>query len=236
MLVREADGVIVSAKQLKERLSRLNSNIFVIENALHEDLIRHDIDGKVGKISNQIVIGYMGTPTHDQDFLMILPAIKRIMEKYKNTVRLEIIGALFDDRIIKSIRNTEKINVIGNYEYPKFWSWMKKNIHWDIAIAPLENSIFNNCKSDIKFLYYSALGIAGIFSNVEAYKHKIINGETGLLVDNNTDDWFKAMGKLINDDNYRINIANKSKRYLINNRTLQKCAYKWENALFSIID
>jgi glycosyltransferase involved in cell wall biosynthesis len=236
MLIKEADGVIVSTKQLKERLNKLNSNIFVIENALHEDLIRSEKEDKIGKTINQIVIGYMGTPTHDQDFLMILPAIKNIMEKYKDIVRFEIVGVLSDDSIIKSIRNAKKIDVKNNYEYPKYWSWMKKNIFWDIAIAPLEKNLFNNCKSDIKFLDYSALGIAGVYSNVEAYKHTIINGETGLLVDNNIDDWFEAIEKLINDNNYRISIANKSKQYLINNRTLKKCAYKWENALIDIIN
>lgn len=45
-----------------------------------------------------------------------------------------------------------------------------KSLKIDIGLAPLEDNLFNRCKSNIKMLEYSALGIPGIYSNVTPYR------------------------------------------------------------------
>jgi len=106
----------------------------------------------------------MGTFTHDRDFMIILPAIKKILHKYHDSIRLEILGALSDKRLLTFLPNTVEVDTKGNSEYTKFMKWMNENIFWDFAIAPLEKNEFTRCKSDIKFLDYSALGIPGIYT------------------------------------------------------------------------
>ncbi len=235
--IKESDGVLVSTYCLRERIKNLNKRIFVIENMLDEQLFdektRINLEHS-NKIKDKLVIGYMGTSTHDRDFMIIIPAIKKILHKYNDSIRLEILGALSDRRLLNLLPNTSEIYEKGNNEYDVFWRWMNANVFWDFAIAPLEKNEFTKCKSDIKFLDYSALGIPGIYTRFDPYEKTIINGKTGLLVDNDTESWISALEQLIRDADLRKNLANNARDYLFSNRTLDKCACYWEKMLLTI--
>jgi len=160
---READGIIVSTNKLKDRFSHLNRNIIVVENALDERLFGpREVNQK--QKQNRIVIGYMGTHSHDSDLMMVILALRQILNKYKQQVKLELIGILSDNSVLQLFDGlpAKVLDTKGNHEYPKFIKWMRANAVWDLAIAPLEDTPFTCCKSDLKFLDYSALGIPGI--------------------------------------------------------------------------
>lgn len=238
-LIRESDGVLVSTYPLRERIRNLNEQTIVIENTLDERLFDEKtrtnlID--VNKNKDQLVIGYMGTFTHDRDFMIILPALKKILHKYHDSIRLEILGALSDKRLLTFLPNTTEVDTNGNSEYTKFMKWMNENTFWDFAIAPLEINEFTKCKSDIKFLDYSALGIPGIYSKHTPYESTVIHGKTGLLVENDTGSWIVAFEQMINDENLRISLGKNAKEYAFSNRILDKCVLKWEKALITIHD
>lgn len=58
-----------------------------------------------------------------------------------------------------------------------------KSLKIDIALAPLEDNLFNRCKSNIKMLEYAALGIPCIYSNVTPYKKaKLISTTTEEMI------------------------------------------------------
>lgn len=235
--IRESDGVLVSTNCLRERIKNLNKRIFVIENMLDEQLFNEKtrINSEYSnKIKDRLVMGYMGTSTHDRDFMIVIPAIKKILHKYNSNIRLEILGALSDKKLLNLLPNTSEIYEKGNNEYDVFWKWMNANVFWDFAIAPLEKNEFTKCKSDIKFLDYSALGIPGVYTKFDPYDKTIKNGKTGLLVDNDTKSWISALEQLIQDADLRRNLANNARDYLFSNRVLDKCAIFWEKMLFTI--
>ena len=60
------------------------------------------------------------------------------------------------------------------FEYPK----CVKDIEPDVAIAPLIDNEFNACKSNIKMLEFTAMGAAGIYSDVEPYKSAYLRVKT----------------------------------------------------------
>jgi hypothetical protein len=60
------------------------------------------------------------------------------------------------------------------FEYPK----AVKEIEPDIAIAPLIDNEFNSGKSNIKMLEFTAMGAAGIYSDVEPYRAANIRVKT----------------------------------------------------------
>lgn len=238
--IRESDGVIVSTNALRERIKNLNDRVIVVENVLDEQLIdkkKRNALLKKFKASHEnkdkLVIGYMGTPTHNRDFIIVLPAIKKILYKYTN-VRLEILGALSDRSLLKLLPSASEVDVGENVEYTKFMRWMNEHIFWDIAIAPLDADEFTKCKSDIKFLDYSALGIPAIFTKYAPYENTVIHGKTGLLVENNIESWVEAFEQLISDEKLRINLAKNANEYVFSNRILEKCVYKWEEALLTL--
>jgi len=235
-LIRESDGIIVSTAALCERIKPMNRQVITIENQLDERLIPCTDRSSIKPKSDYITIGYMGTRTHDQDFFEILPAIKKMLFTYKDRVKLEFVGALEDDRYINGLPNASRLNNRGYEEYCKFWQWMNANVFWDIALAPLRVDEFNTCKSDIKFLDYSALNIPGVYSKVPSYKNSVVHGKTGLLSSNETDEWILNLEQLVESPALREEIGSQAKEYVLSKRILKKNVFKWKDALEKISD
>ena len=83
---------------------------------------------------------------------------------------------------------------------PELWSYKEFATYFqsqdvDIFIAPLEDNLFNRCKSSVKFLEYSCLGVPGIYSNIDPYSIVIKNNFNGLLAYTN-DEWKNSLRKL----------------------------------------
>ena len=60
----------------------------------------------------------------------------------------------------------------------------------DLALAPLEDNLFNRCKSNLKFLEYGACGYPVIASDIECYRG---SGLPVTLVKNRYRDWLEAI-------------------------------------------
>jgi glycosyltransferase involved in cell wall biosynthesis len=238
-LAREADGIIVTTEFLKERLSRLNENIFVIPNALDEHLwATGSVTERPADVGDKRkIIGYMGTHTHDADLMMVLQALRATLRNHSGRVELQLIGGVADPAVIKAFDGlpVSVLDVGDNVEYPAFVRWMVKNVKWDLAIAPLEENVFTRCKSDIKFLDYSAVGIPGIYSRGPVYEKTVRHLETGYLADNDTQSWTEGLELLLADDSLRQKIAKNAQDYTFSTRTLQQRAADWQKAIFSIV-
>jgi glycosyltransferase involved in cell wall biosynthesis len=235
---READGIIVTTQLLKERLARLNQNIFVVPNVLDERLWGSGslVETPANGCNKARVIGYMGTHTHDSDLRMILQALRATLRKHAGFVELQLIGCVADGAVLEAFAGLplRVLDVGDNVEYPAFARWMVKNVKWDLAIAPLEEDVFTRCKSDIKFLDYSALGIAGIYSQGPVYGNTVRHLETGYLAANDPDSWSEGLELLLTDDSLRQRIGKKAQEYTFSSRTLQHCAANWREAILSI--
>ena len=213
-LISNSNVVITSTENLKEELSKFNENVIIIKNSLNECLN----ENKNKRDSKNIKIGYMGTFTHEDDLKMIKPIINEIKETSSN-VTFEIIGGTTEE-----LKDVKKINIPREYQkYPYFIKWLKAILDWDIAIAPLANNKLNNSKSEIKYLEYASLGIAGIYSNVGAYSDAINDGINGMLIENNApQEWKDAILNLIENNELRKSIVKNSmedirKKYSIDN-------------------
>ena len=234
---RQADGLIVSTDNLKHRFSALNPHIFVIPNALDERLFPARDSALPRKRGDVLKIGYMGTKTHASDLLMILAPLREFLRKHEGKVILELVGIYADTRMEQCFTGypVRFIDVGDSVDYTKFVPWAANNLRWDYALAPLEDSLFNRCKSDIKFLDYAMLGIPGIFSAVSSYRNTVTHRETGWLCENRSDAWSEALETLLTDTSLRNSIALKASEYAVNNRTLEQCAVNWLTAVQSMM-
>nr|HRJ44902.1 hypothetical protein [Caldilineaceae bacterium] len=72
LFLQEADGVIVSTPNLRQRFASINPRIYVVRNALDERLLTTFGGGSIPRIaaSESVVLGYMGTFTHEDDLRM----------------------------------------------------------------------------------------------------------------------------------------------------------------------
>ncbi len=239
--LRQADGVLVTTVPLRQRFAHFNPNIVVVPNALDERLL---LNGRLPESESPFgprrkVIGYMGTFTHDDDLAMILPALQAVCERHPGAIEIQIVGAIGRAETLQLLKDLP-VRVLRvraeETEYPLFMLWFGSRVRWDVAIAPLRNTRFNECKSDVKFLDYSAIGTPGVYSRVRAYASSVRHMETGWLAGNEVDAWVDALEELLADDELRARLAGKAARYLYTERILDRCAHNWLEALDSLLD
>jgi glycosyltransferase involved in cell wall biosynthesis len=141
------------------------------------------------------IIGYMASKSHRQDLELILPAIVSLMEA-RPDVRFEIFGTLpvsadlgrrFAGRVLRH-------EAVG--EYSEFLRRLAR-MRWSVGLAPLLPTAFNDCKSAVKYLEYTACGIPTVASAVPAYR-LIDHGRNGLVADG-LERWSQSIGKLLDD-------------------------------------
>ena len=239
-LIENADLVTVSTNLLKTKLEDIANNVICIPNALDESLwctsndsINYDHSFKDNKI---VKIGYMGSFTHQRDLKIIKHAIKNLKKKFadnKVEIKFEIIGGMdSDDEWVNRIEIPD-----DNRTYPKFVKWLKETVDWDIAIAPLANTNINKSKSEIKYLEYTGLGLAGVYSNIGPYKEVIKDGYNGLLVKNdNSNEWEEQIYRLLTDKNLQDNIKLNAQKDVKNNYLIKYRAEQWFQIIKNLVN
>jgi len=191
-LVEHADLVTVSTPALGEVVRDFNENVEVLPNVLDDrlwgildDPSTHDDDDR-----GDLQLFYMGTETHADDLELLREPIEIAERQLGRRVRLNVVGGAPE-------RGTEWFRRIpvpaDRREYTAFVPWLKSVAQpFDVAVAPLVDNRFTRSKSDLKFLEYSALGLPGIFSEVEAYRHTVEHDVNGLLAAT-PDQWVESI-------------------------------------------
>lgn len=235
IFLRGATGAIVSTPALRARYAADNPSMRVVGNALDEQLLVRPAIAPVA--SKRLILGYMGTRTHDADLLLLLPALMELARISPLPLELQIIGGVANPETLARLSQlpfpVQRLEA-PVVEYPQFLPWFTGNVRWDIALAPLCDTPFNRAKSDIKFLDYAALGTAGVYSSLPVYADSVGHGETGLLAENTTESWVAALRTLIERPDLRQKLAANARRYLFGERILAQCATDWADALEAI--
>ena len=136
---------------------------------------------------------------------MITEALPQILNN--NDCHLKVIGPISNQ--VKEITNHTSISYYDRMSYQDFLEFLREQNN-SIGIIPLDNSEFSSCKTPIKYIHYSSLGIPCICSNVKPYNEIIKNEFNGFLA-NNTDDWLNYFNILKNVDNRKKIISNSQK-------------------------
>ena len=98
----------------------------------------------------------------------------------------------------------------------------------DINIAPLDDNIFANCKSDLKFYEAALVKTPTIASPTFAFKKAIKSGETGFLC--RPGEWYDALEKLYLDSNLRQKIAEQAYDYCLKTYSPDACLAEIEES------
>ena len=234
LLAREARGLVVSTPRLRDRMARINPRIEVVPNALDERLFfpggAFPSPRPPGEAT--VTVGYMGTLTHEADLLSVLAPLRAALRARPGRVRFELVGGSARpglDRLFSGLP-FRRLSPGGDHPYPRFVAWMRRTLAWDVVIAPLVPSSFALAKSDLKYLDYSALGAAGVYSAVLPYTGTVREGETGLLA-TTEEEFGEALESLLSDAEKRERIASAATADVLAHRTLSTRATDWADAL-----
>jgi glycosyltransferase involved in cell wall biosynthesis len=175
----------------------------------------------------------MGTFTHEADLFMILEPLRRFLRERRESVHFQMVGISAEDGLGLAFRGlpVQILRAEAVAEYPAFVRWMLDHIQWDMGVAPLVDNPFTRCKSDIKFLDYSLMGIPGIYSEVESYRTTVKPGETGLLAGERSAAWYEELCRLADDSDLRAHIRQNAFRHVHRERVLEHCVSQWQRVI-----
>lgn len=187
-----ADFSIASTRTLQTYMKKYcGGNSYVVPNCIskaggHSD----DIAFPLGK-GKSFVIGYgSGTTTHDADFKLCANAVLRIMKEFSDVVFV-LHGTLnlpkgFDEMGSRVIR-------VG---FVPFDVYSRVLGRFDVNLIPLESGTFNTCKSNIKYLEASLMGVPSIASPLVEFTSVITDGVDGFIA-RDEKQWYHALRKLV---------------------------------------
>lgn len=202
----EADEVWVSTEILQHHVCQINPCTHVVPNYIDDNLW---VRPKMSEVRRErkdppVRLLYMGTPMYDADFELVKEVLKRLKNEFSDHLEVNLIGIYSNLSSEKWCKIITPPQAIGS-GYPAFVNWICNGLSFDIGIAPLVDNEFNRCKSEMKFLDYSALGLATVASDLNGYA-LIRNGENGFRVKNTAESWYEILKTLITDSTLRNQI------------------------------
>jgi glycosyltransferase involved in cell wall biosynthesis len=229
-LYREAlmlcDYAIASTPSLAKEMERvIGEGVWCHRNAIDSTLLQFMYTQSPKITRDYISIFYgSGTKTHDADFLIAAPAIASIMEKYPN-VRLTVVGYLtLPDLLAPYQDRVDRIGLLSNLEV--YWEFLSQA---DINIAPLISNLFNDCKSEIKWLEAAVLGVPSVVTDTKTYL-ELQDGED-VLIASTQQEWFEKLDKIVSDAQYRRHIALQAKQKALRDYHPTVVAENFQNIL-----
>ncbi|WP_237057881.1 hypothetical protein [Microbulbifer sediminum] len=154
------DKATVSTEPLMQRMKELfpHIDVTVVHNGLTSDYVDFAKIICSQQLHKKYTLGYFsGTKSHDKDFRMVEGALLKLLESNQE-FSLLLMGPLeVSDRLM----NTGQVSHLPLQSYYKMASYVSL---CNAIIAPLEASIFNSCKSGLKF-FESAIFNTKVFAS-----------------------------------------------------------------------
>lgn len=213
-VLKMCDAAITTTERMAEELKHYVPKVFINRNTASEEMLQLSEEAyekrvaeKTAESRETVKMGYFsGSITHNDDFILIQPAVAKIMEKYPQT-ELHIAGILDIPKELEAFKE----RVIAH----PFADWKKLPemiASMDINLAPLEESIFNEAKSENKWVEAALVRVPTIASNLGAFKRMIEHNKTGILA-NTCDEWYEGLESLVVDAQKREYIAKNAYEY-----------------------
>lgn len=227
LAVIEADRVIVSSDLLKKVFLPLNPDIETWP-SYPPDWIWPSIPPSPTSQSkdDKVRVGFMGGLTHGVDLDMILPLLQQLANETQKKLEFHFWGSA-PSRLINDQTYLHHMEEIIDYRrHAELVTQMKV----DIFIAPLVDNLFNRCKSSIKYWEYSALGIVGVYSNLDPYARVITNGKNGFLA-STPEEWYQLLKLLIDNRDLRHSIAHDAYLHYVRQGKMSLHLEKWKQII-----
>jgi glycosyltransferase involved in cell wall biosynthesis len=195
--LRGALTVLTNSTFLAKELEAFADRIKVVP-AMHDFSAT---EGVIADANGEVRIGFAGSTSRIDDLAIIEPVVHRLLAAYPNLV-LEFAGVW-----PTSLKASNRVRLFPHVSDFRSFARFQASRGWAVGLAPLRDTPANRCKTDNKYREYGACRIAGVYSDQPPYRGSVRRGETGLLVGNDPEQWFRAVVRLIEYEEERSCIA-----------------------------
>lgn len=198
-------AVTVSTPHLADVIRPFNPNVQVFENAI----LQLPLTEKNATQAHKLRI-FFGALNRQADWQAVIEGINQAALAFKDNLEFVVVhDQAFYDALPVDVAKTF-LPTLGIEKYTETLA------SCDIALLPLNDTPFNQCKSDLKLIECAAAEVAVICSEVvyaQNPKHvKFVTFAT------RSDDWRETIIKLVTDEKYRKSMTKKGRLYVQKNR------------------
>jgi glycosyltransferase involved in cell wall biosynthesis len=213
------DLVTTTTEILADVLRRYNPNVAVLPNCV--DLKRWNPIAL--KPHDEIRLFWAGSSSHFEDWQILGQVLPAVMDRFPRT-KLVLMGVKFSGLLKNLPSDRVEFHLWeDNLSYPYKCAMLAA----DLCLIPLVDNPFNRCKSAIKWIEQSALGVPSVVSYVSPYA-EIYNGENAVMVkDNDPEAWIEAISTMIREPMLRAKIGGEAQRYVQSHYDIRQRAVEW---------
>jgi glycosyltransferase involved in cell wall biosynthesis len=139
--------VTVSTPGIREELELLGVPAQVTPNAYDEERFPL-IERERTRLGRILIMS--GTPTHDEDLRRIAPALARFLAEHRD-VQCTLLGSL---SVASPLLGLPNVKTQALLPVAKLYEFVAQH---DLCLVPLEDTLYNDCKSALKFLECGAV-------------------------------------------------------------------------------
>lgn len=211
--------ISVSTTPLKKEVKRILpwAEVSVLHNFLSSSWLQHN-SAPIRRSHDRYMITYLpGTNSHHHDFAVIEPALQEYLEKHPETI-LRVVGQL---QFSRNLFARKQLDLVDYLPYPLLPKVIQDS--W-ITIAPLADTLFNHCKSGLKYLESAAFGVPIVASPIQDMQR--LKSEA-LLLAQNQNDWMESLNLLKDSVFYKNCQEAGSKHVHFTNSKIELDYHQW---------
>lgn len=202
-----SDAYIVSTESLKKVTAERfpGKNVLVSRNRASMEMTIASLTAEKPE-KRGVTIGYFsGTMSHNADFNSIRDVLLSAM-KENQEVHLLVVGQMTLPPQFNDVKDrVETVGFVSWQELPQLIA------RADINLMPLEDTIFNECKSENKWMEAALVKVVTIASTNKELARVIHDGEDGYLCETK-EEWAEKLNKLLQDPSLRERMAEAAHR------------------------
>ncbi|MBR0655598.1 glycosyltransferase family protein [Plastoroseomonas arctica] len=204
--LRLCDGVITTNAFLGQQIARDSGlPVAIVPNYLNREqeavsraIVAAKRDGNWAR-NGRIHVGYFsGSPTHTRDFAIVASSLATLLAEEPRLI-VRLVGMLDPHPALAPWRHRIEV-----HPFTDFLTLQRLVGSTEISLAPLQDNIFTNSKSELKYFEAAAVATLTIASPTFTFRQAIDEGRTGLLA--NELEWadkIRQAIRMIDDGRYQ---------------------------------
>jgi glycosyltransferase involved in cell wall biosynthesis len=235
-IIRDIDGLTTTNSYLRNLIGHKtgikHEKMAVMPNCIDLKYYNHK---SPPKDEYKVTIFHYGSTTHFQDLLEtgFVGGMDKIFRDYPNAV-FKAIGAF-----IPKLKEKWGKRYTCGWGHSDVYKWISDKFpvymdEVDVMVVPLQNNMYNRCKSDIKFLETATAMKPGVYSNIRPYRDTIEHGVTGFIAGSD-DEWYEGLKALVGSKKKREEIGKNAYNYAVRKRQIQTLIPKYADFIIKIL-